>query len=230
MKKIIRFLIVLVFLVQASKLSAQGVDLSVVSMTGFPTQAYYNQTYTFSAIIQNYGTSDYQGSLQLNFSVTNSNVTTDSLSFGSFQVNLPGNSTDTIDVAGYSFDSTAFKMGGNVVVVWPVSNTGIQITVNDTFSTNIEILGISGINDPYEVDFNAFLYPVPATNELFISLPRLENDIEHVRIMDALGRQKFFSTRPTSFIDVSTFENGTYFIEVREKSGTIHLEKFLVTH
>jgi hypothetical protein len=229
MKKAIKKLlfIPLVFLL-CNSLSAQQGSLSVDTIIGFPDTAYYNDSYSFYVVLRNDDTTSmYSGAVSLACRNDSTQIT-DTLGT-SVQVTIDSGGTDTIGMSGVDFNNTAvFKVGGNVVVIWPVNSNG-QITVADTFRTNIVILGYSGISDIELPEGNNNIFPVPANDILFLPQNIAKNSIEHVRIMDILGRQKYFSCKAATSINTSFLEQGVYFIEIKEKNKTPIVLKFMIS-
>lgn len=233
MKNIIRKLIffsVVFFL--CSCISAQIAHMSVVSMPGFPGSAVYNQTYTFQAILycDTASPSPYSGPVHILFYTDNTNVLfPDTFGTAANQVTINPGEHDTVTITGVEFgDTSAFKLGGNVVVVWPVSVGGNLIETTDTFYTNVEILGYSGITDIPENDIGHNIYPVPANDKLFLPESIAEKSIEYVRIFDVLGCTKVLLKEYPKYISVSDFENGFYFLEIKEKNNQTRIFKFIV--
>lgn len=227
--KIIKLMIILcVIFTQYSGIKAQSHNLSVESFIGFPAQAYFNQSCSFYIFLSNNDSSDYQGAISILFYTDSLNSAVDSIGC-SYTVYIPGNSFDTIWVGTFTFDSASFKLGGNVVVVWPVSSGGTQIMVTDTFYTYVEILGYAGISDIYLNTANNNIYPVPANEVLFLPQNIAENNIEYVRIIDMLGRQKYYSDKTVTSINTSAFEPGVYFIEIKVKDKMQVVLKFIIS-
>ncbi len=231
MKKIIKLIILCIIFAQYSSIKAQGPNISVESIPGFPAQACYNQLYTsFCVFFHNNDSASYTGNIYIAFYTDTANSSIDTTSFGGpYQVSIPGNSFSSIPIDSFYFDPSSFKMGGNVVVVWPVSGGGTQITVTDTFHTYVEILGYAGISDIAQINIDNNIFPVPASNVLFLPQNIAENSIEHVRIIDMLGRTRILLKQYPKSISVAELENGFYFLEVKEKNGHIRISKFIVS-
>lgn len=231
MKKGIRrllFFSVVFFL--CNSLSAQQVNMSVVSMPDFPDSAAYNQTFTFSVILYNDSSSSYSGPVYIVYYTDNTNVQYPDTFGTSNQVTIGPNTHDTINITGTNFsDTSVFKLGGNVVVVWPKSDGGTQIMVIDTFYTNLYITGYAGISDIELSEMNDNIYPVPASDMLFLPQNIAESSIEHVRITDMLGRTKVLLKQYSKSISVAELDNGFYFLEVKEKNNQIRIFKFIVS-
>jgi hypothetical protein len=227
MKKIIKLIILCIIFAQYSGIKAQSTHVSVDSIIGFPSQAYYGSTYILYVALHNYDSAYYQGNVYIVFHTDTNNVI-DTIG-GSNQVNIPGDSTEYIYITGFSFDSTVFKLGGNVVVVWPVNGSGTQIMMTDTFYTYVDILGYAGILEVERNDRNSNIFPVPASDMLFLPQNIAENSIEHVRIIDMLGRTKVLLRQYSKSISVAELENGFYFLEIKEKNNQIRIFKFIVS-
>jgi hypothetical protein len=229
MKKAIKKLLLfpVVFLL-CNSLSAQQGYLSVDSLVGFPSTAFYDSTYSFNVVLRNNdSTSPFSGPVYILFHTDTNSTISDTIG-GNLQVNIPADSISNLAVSGFLFDPALFRVGGNVVVIWPVNSNG-QITAVDTFRTNIVILEYSGISDLALPEGNNNVFPVPANDMLFLPQNIAKNSIEHVRIMDMLGRQKYFSSKAATFINTSFLEQGVYFIEIKEKNKTPFVLKFIIS-
>ncbi|MFH0865497.1 MAG: T9SS type A sorting domain-containing protein [Bacteroidota bacterium] len=229
MKKIIKFIILCVIFTQFSGLKAQGPNISVESFMGFPTQAYFYDTCSFSVLLKNNDDSvDFLGYICLMFHTDTLNSIHDTIG-GPFQAHIPADSFFTVTVSPFSFEPGFFKVGGNVVVVWPVSSGGTMITVTDSFFTYVDILGYSGIFDLSPGNANTFIYPVPANEEIFLQQNITENSIEHVRIIDMLGRTRILLKGHPKSIYVAELENGFYFLEIKGENNQMRIFKFIVS-
>jgi hypothetical protein len=228
MKKIIKFFALCVIFAQFSGVMAQGPYISVESLPGFPAQANIYQSCTFQIFLSNNDASTYQGTIYILYYTDDSLNTTHDTLAGPFTVNIPSQSFDTIDGVNFTFDSSMFKMGGNVVVVWPVSSGSTAIMFTDTFYTYVEMLGYEGIEDLIPAGYSNIIYPNPADQVIFLPVNRAENSIEYVRIIDVTGRiLDTFYTCP-SMISTAKFENGIYMIEIKEKNKFPEIMKFII--
>jgi hypothetical protein len=227
--KTLRILILCLIFSQYYGIKAQGTHVSIDSIYGLPSQAYFNSTYQLYVFLHNYDTADYQGDINIVFDTTTTNTDSSEV-FGPYGATIPGDSTIIISITGFTFDTSVFKLGGNVVVVWPVNNNGMQIMITDTFQTNVNILGYLGISEVTQPNIGNNVFPVPASNLLFLPQNIAENNIEHVRIVDILGRQKYFSGEYTGNINVTDLSNGIYFIEIKEKNISEKVFKFIIEH
>lgn len=227
MKNIRKYTIVFVLLLQVFVLRGQGAHVSVESLLGFPDTAFYNDSYTFSVFLHNYDSSAFQGYVGIHFRTDSVNGSSGTF-IGPFQIFIGPDSFASIPINGFAFDTSFFKMGGNVVVVWPVSSGLPEITMTDTFYTYVHIAGTAGIFD-YSSEDAVHIYPVPANDVLFLPQNIAENSIEHLRIIDMLGRTKYYSDKTVTSINTSFFEQGVYFIEIKMKNKTPKVSKFVIS-
>lgn len=230
MRKIINIAVTFCLLIAIySGAKGQGANISVDSIHGFPAQALYNEPYTFTVVLHNHDSSVYQGNVQIMFhtDIDSSNVTIDTMS-GPFTISIPANGFNSFTISNFHFEPNSFKIGGNVVVVWPVSG-GTPIMVTDSFTTSAEIIGYAGIPDAGSNIFSGNIYPVPAQNEIFLPKNYAESSVEYVRIIDILGRSRLCMYHYPKSVFVAELENGFYFLEVKEKNNKIRVYKFLVS-
>ena len=96
---------------------------------------------------------------------------------------------------------------------------------NSTVSVNCTgIIGTVGINE-YQLE-NINIYPNPSLGTLHIAS---QTKINTISISNIIGKQVFFSDDfNTNTIDLSSFENGVYFINISTYKGT-HIEKIILT-
>ena len=230
MKTIKYILLCGVFFAQYFGAKAQTQNISVESMSGFPAQAVYDSSYTFSVMLQNNDSAYYQGDIHIAFHTDSVNVIDTGYFGGVVNVNIQGNSFHSITISGFSFTDSTFKLGGNVVVVWPVSTNGAQIMVTDSFYTVVEILGYAGISDITQINNDNDVFPVPANDVLFLPQNIAENNIEYIRIINMLGRTKYYSDKAVAYINTSFLEQGVYFIEIKEKNISAKVFKVVIDH
>ena len=161
------------------------VHLTIDSLIGYPDSAIAGQTYFITTLLRNAGTTPFQGTVQIAMQSQNFNPGAISyLYFSNNPIVLLQN--DTISLSspnGYVFDTTYFRPGNNVVVVWPYSTQLIQI---DSTTINLYLKTFSGLAEAGIIPVS--LSPVPARDILRIKTGQ-SAPIEYVRIFDAQGRQ-----------------------------------------
>lgn len=197
-----------------SDVNAQ-ISLKVSALLNFPDTAILNQNVPAIVVIENTGSITYQGVLSVGIATDSSSGTTNLLYFGSQPITiLPLDTAWLVPANGFTFTNPLFKLGNNVVVVWPISTQAITI---DSLKTGVYINGVLGVNDKANKS-TIQVVPNPASD--FISLRDLDNSIESVRIYSTFGNLMFESV-PTNdqqkTIDVSTFSSGLYIVRIINK-------------
>ena len=202
--------------------------LRVSSLINWPDTAYQNQVFPVETVVENIGTAVYQAPLQIVLKA-DSNVFS-YLFYNSTQTItiLPGDTVHLSMPGGYLFDSSVFKPGNNVVVVWPFTTQSAAI---DTFQTVVYFnnLGTQGLNDPKPIP-GLSIYPNPAQAETYIYSP--SSGLERVRIMDAFGRE--ISTIPGNRqhkmnLPLEGLPAGIYLLEIFGTAGDKSIYRILRT-
>jgi|GEM_PF-1983715 len=211
MKRLI-YIGTLLFLFTAGKVTAQA-HLRVSALINWPDTAYNGQILPIGATVENIGTAAYQGPLQIV-------LRTDSNIFSYIYYNqitiftlLPGDTLNFFPPGGYLFDSTVFRPGNNVVVVWPYTTQSINVDstlesiffINNTIQNTPEHPGIPNLK----------IYPNPSSDYTFISSPDI--GLESVRIFNSTGQEILrqegaASSRLT--IQLSELPAGLYLLEI----------------
>lgn len=94
----------------------------------------------------------------------------------------------------------------------------------DDFS--VTLLSAQGINEAQSVYSDIKIYPNPAANKLSFSSTTA---IESVSVTDMLGRQTISETKldETNSLDLSSLENGIYFVHLHKEGKVIATRKFV---
>ncbi len=192
---------------------AQTPYLRVSALINWPDTVYNNQNVQVGAIVENIGTVAYQGPLQIV-------LQTDSGTFSYLYFNqsnsvliLPGDTLQFSPPNGYIFDSTVFRPGNNVVVVWPYSAQSIQV---DTFSIDTYFINsqFQGIPESGRIK-GLRVYPNPALDFTYIQSPA--NGLEGVRIFSITGQEmKFVPGNGSARLElpIADLPSGMYLIEI----------------
>lgn len=204
--------------------SQGALGLKIIAMPGFPVipqdSVYEGQSYTFDILLVNNSGATLNTPIDINFRV-------DSISGVAFTVAQPVigvNDTATFTITGYNFNQPQFKLGNNIVVVWPVVN-GLSIPV-DTFYAEVYFIPLTSL-DGNSLDKTLLgIYPVPSHSDLYLKLN--SNDIvEYVRIYTMEGRlvaeQRYLSD---GNIDIRHLRKGTYILEALV-NGKLSRARFL---
>lgn len=177
--------------------------------------------------IQNKGDSTYNGFIELYYSVNNSIpylLKGDTIK----KYTLYPNDITVFNVPLFYIDSTKFKPGVNIVVVWPTGSNNVAIV--DSFRTYILIKDTSslGFNNYADFNKNITIFPNPVLDELIIHYSGIKNDIEQVRIFNVLGEQLFIGREDNRIINIKNYPEGIYFVEILFKESNNRIVKKFV--
>ncbi len=177
---------------------------------------------TARVYIQYSGNNTYNGSVYMNYMV-NSGAVVNTCTTPQVTV-TPGATfqTGTTNGCVFSYDSTHFHLGSNIVVVW---SSGNAIAPLDSFKRTVYLrLGAGAGISEHRNEFPFSFYPSLASNYIHIDLGNIETAPEKIRVLDVYGREMKSiilskSDKKTS-LDISSLASGVYFIEVRSGSRT----------
>lgn len=208
--KRVYFLLSLLWGLLSLSANAQNVSLRVDSILGIPDTVYPGQVVSYSVVLKNNGFIPYQGPLQL--AMDNGQGQIAYLYFSAAPVVVLPGSTYTVSGATVTIDSSFFRPGGNVVVVWPYTSQLIQYTPK-TFSTYV-LNTFQGVDEPSLAE-TIRIYPNPASSIVHIS--NNYNTIERVRIFDLKGRIVFsehYDKEKNIRLALEGLPTGLYSVEV----------------
>lgn len=190
--------------------NAQNVSLRVDSILGIPDTVYPGQVVSYSVVIKNNGFIPYQGPLQL--AMDNGQGQIAYLYFSATPVVVLPGSTYTVSGATVTIDSSFFRPGGNVVVVWPYTSQLIQYTPR-TFTTYV-VTNMQGVQEP-SLSETIRMYPNPANS--YLAIENTNPSIERVRIFDLKGRIVFsehYDKEKNIRLALEGLPTGLYSVEV----------------
>jgi hypothetical protein len=192
--------------------SSQGVaTLSIIDMPGFPVlpqdTAYENQTYTFDLVLSNTTNIFVNSTISFHMLVD----TIETVFFSSPQTAIGPGDTVAVTISPFLFTQPQFKIGNNIVVVWPVVN-GMVVPV-DSFQTVVYFVPLSSLAPGEVASDGMSLYPMPASDYLQLGFNHLLIP-EHVRIWTLSGQLVKELPRNTRIIPISYLSQGMYFLEV----------------
>lgn len=219
--------IALVITLLWSSLTANAqVHLVIDTLFNFPDTAVFFQNNPVAVIVRNSGPTPFQGTLQIGIQTSNPVGSIGYLYFNNTPISILSNDTVFLQSSnGFTFDSTLFRPGNNVVVVWPIATQIIQI---DTFHTSIYMLTTSGIQQLSEVTLS--LAPVPAHDILYFQADE-KYFIEYVRIYDEAGRRCPVDNQEEGngqySILLSGLPAGQYILEARFKNAAPSHARFI---
>jgi hypothetical protein len=202
---------VLMALAISLKLNAQSA-VYVQSLVNFPDlpsdTAYEGQSYNFDVVVFNGTNSVVTGNLFIYMDVDSVLIT---LGSPALQVNINPGDTLIVPVTGFNFTQPQFKIGNNIVVVWPVVASGIFYPI-DSLYTEVFFVPLNSTGLPHSNSPETGIYPNPVKDRLFWSAPNGKAP-ERVRIFDTRGSVVRDLTKPEE-IQVSDLPVGLYFIEL----------------
>jgi hypothetical protein len=216
--------VLFVLTLSVSGWSQGATGLKVLVMPGFPIApqdtAYEGQQYTFTITLVNNSGTVINAPIDVHLKVDS----VDSI-LGTYQAPALGiNDTASFTISGYNFTQPQYKVGNNIVVVWPVVN-GLALPI-DTFFADVFFVPLSSLTDN-NLNYNKIaLFPNPA--QTFLQLKINSNDqVGYVRIYSTDGKlilsQIPFIGNP---FDIRDLSKGTYIFEA-ELNGHIIRRKFI---
>lgn len=133
------------------------------------------------------------------------------------------NSTVTITrPTDYFFDPGHYKVGSNIVVVWPVAN---GVTTIDSFYTDVFFVAITAIRHPLRENIFMDIFPNPCISYIQLSH---EINVEAVRIYNANGQLVFEKTVPLPLrFEMRKLEKGIYIVETVFKNNSRQFKRFM---
>lgn len=111
-----------------------------------------------------------------------------------------------------TFVEGPFRIGGNVVVVWPSVFGSSTFLAVDSLVDSVYVLPLSIPRPENSPRFSLNLYPNPAVNQIQLAVLAPGRIIEQVRVYDVAGRTLFLSEGETDRIDLSNLQPGMYFL------------------
>jgi len=186
---------------------------------------------SFRLRIRNFNTNPYQPNAYLKLYLRNTDTTglaqpeelLDSLLLIS---NLVGLDTFHVFINFYNFSSSTYRLGNNIVVVWPRLGNDTSSTLDsmqlDTiyFKPLTSLTMVSTHYDPI------LFFPNPVTDEITL-IREGKKPIDYVRILNDLGQEILFRRTFEDHLDIRFLSEGFYFIEIKERNGTVSRKKFL---
>lgn len=125
-------------------------------------------------------------------------------------VSFIGNDSIFFNVNETYDNSNGYRVGGNVVVIWPIA---AGLTALDTFQTDVYVFPNVGINDNIDL-YNGFsIYPNPSKNYIHINKKDHKTHVKQVRILGVNG-QIIYDEKFRPKIDISNIPPGLYFLRL----------------
>lgn len=110
-----------------------------------------------------------------------------------------------------------YKLGGNIVVVWPVAETKATL---DSFRTNIYVISpLTEVAENKDLYSEVLIAPNPFQNEINVKILNNNIDFDYVRIYTFEGKRVLSSAYFSRKINVAPLPKGFYIIELITKKG-----------
>ncbi len=198
-----------------------GIDTTAVNLTiSLPDTINLNDNYNHRITIENKSAASFTGTIWLITAVDTGGGIMENDSIGPIFVGN-FNQNDTIGIPYnevYNFGNN-YKLGGNIVVVWPIMQGCSSCTTADSLYKNVFILTPTSINQN-DNNFTYKIYPNPVKNELYIYNSSINNGF--ITILDVTGKT-VKQTNLKSSVNLSFLPKGLYFIRIRDdKNEYIH--------
>jgi hypothetical protein len=213
MKKIICYtgLSVLLFLTINVKSQDLGVDSGSVNLSSLPDTINLNDIYTHTITIINYSSTPLTGNIYLMAAVDTGTGLVSVDTVNSIVVTNFGQN----DTIGITYTETYdipnnYKVGGNIVVVWPIADFGFT---HDSLYKDVYINYPLGINQFNDNQNKAIVYPNPTSNKIYFKNLDRNKPVKQVRIYGING-QLIYRDSFSSEITLEAFNKGVYFLEI----------------
>lgn len=112
-----------------------------------------------------------------------------------------------------------FRVGNNVVVVWPIA-LGSQFVTGDSIFANVFLIDTLSSIGPDYPNADVRIYPVPSRGPLYINSYHPNLRILSVVIRDATGREVYRGENTSAPVDTESWASGIYTVETVLSNGT----------
>lgn len=188
-----------------------GIDSTSVNLNSLPDTINLNDNYTHTISVQNFSSTPLNGTIYLMGAIDSSGTLISIDTVGSVVVSNFGLN----DTVGITYNETydvpnGYKLGTDIVVVWPVAAFG---TTKDTLRKEIFIDNPISVNPIKANNNELIIYPNPFNNYIFLKNLGVKNEVRQVRIFDVNGRI-VYNEQYNTVIKTEQFIKGLYFIEI----------------
>jgi hypothetical protein len=168
------------------------------------------RTVTINALITNYDSSEFVGTLDFGLRNTQQQLSsTDLFNKPPFSGNTiilnPGESVPA--VFSVDVDAPYFIPGPDVVVVWPISTAPI----GDSIVINLNINGATGITSANQLKLSYLVL----SDKIVWTNTATENPIEQVRIYNLIGQTIYSTNGDNNEVPTNQLNSGLYICEIR---------------
>lgn len=131
---------------------------------------------------------------------------------------------DMVDVADrlYMSDNGG---GAIVVVVWPTVRLLPNVQVTD--SGRITLVRDYPLSIKNTLGEGLVLYPNPSSDKVYMLVSAPNMKVDHVRIIDGLGRSCLHIPNPETSIDIGELSSGKYWVHLKFSDGSTAIRNFI---
>lgn len=193
----------------------------IVNLQSF---AYYTDTASFYIWVKNYSSTPYQGTITLATVVDSmSGPPPDTAQTDSIFVQLnPGDSFPLVITE--TFTPLDYRVGGNIVVIWPSATNAYFINIPSLPDT-VTILGYNSVGE--QENSTSSVFPVPFRNHIYINSPPGRDKPDRIRIIDLSGKV-VYEEKFTAVIHLSpNLHAGTYILEMQWTNGRVERKRLV---
>jgi hypothetical protein len=201
-------------------------------LSGWPDTAFAGDSIPVGAFLKNYSDSTiFADSLIVNGYVDTGLVVPFSIPyFQLYQVwqLAPGDSSFLIIPVAFRPGNQGgnFRVGNNVVVVWPIA-LGSQFVTGDSISVNVFLIDtINSVGQEYR-GAEVRIYPVPSKGPLYINSYHPTLTISMIIIHDSAGREVYRGANTHAPIDTESWAPGMYTIQTILSDGSTSFYKII---
>lgn len=233
MKSIRIKLLILICFGTVNCFAQPGAKITITYISGFPAQpdtSYEGVIYPVEFSVKNTGTQPTFGNDTLEIWLQNdsANQVLHRVASVYLQSPLLPNDSSLVSNPTYQFSPLNFKAGGNIVVVWPKLQSSGVTTPADSISLPVYFVPLQTLDGSFNApDNNCTLFPVPASNILFLHPASLYKP-DCVRIFDLSGRQVSRIPVHSNQLNVANLSAGVYLAEIYENSLLLARRKIIV--
>ena len=188
---------------------------SVITETNIADTVNYGTTGNYNVVVQYTGASLFSGTIYIVSGVDSTGGIQSIDTIGTRVVsNMANLDTTNILITDSFANVNGYRLGGNVVVIWPVATT---LTTLDTFQTTIFVDFGVGVNESRDLYNSISFYPNPTKNYLNIGKKDQKITLKQVRIYNLKG-QLIYDEKFRTKINISNFPKGLYFLKLYTKN------------
>jgi hypothetical protein len=131
-----------------------------------------------------------------------------------------------MQVAPQPVSGPSFRIGGNVIVVWPRPN-GPPFTTGDSLLIPVTVLDATSIGEIAADPIRINCFPNPARNLLYIQANAPNSRLASILVRDVHGR--IIETLPCNGlpVNVSQWDTGVYLLEFQFENGERRIRKVI---